>query len=397
MVEIGQRAKRARESGTFCVIAKARKLKQEGRDVISFSAGEPDFPTPENVCRAAEDALRKGYTKYTPAPGIPELQQAVARKFQRDYGFTIGPEQVVASCGAKHSIYLALCALIDPGDEVLIPSPFWVSYPEQVRLLDGQPVIVETTKEEGFKLTPERLRQALTSRSRVLILNSPSNPTGAVYTRAELEALSSVVIESNLAVICDDIYEKLVYDGVPFVSFSQVSDAARAQSIVINGVSKCASMTGWRLGYMVAPKEVARAVKLLQGQMTSHPTSIAQWAALEAIDGPQETANGWVEEFRRRRDAMVERLNRISGVSCPTPKGAFYAFSDWRERIGTVIGGRKIESDLDLSDFLLETAWVATVPGVEFGAPGFLRLSFATSIERVIEGMDRIRRAVEGG
>ncbi len=394
-MKLSQRARRVQPSATLAVSTKAKSMRADGIDVVNFSAGEPDFPTPEPICEAARQAIANGFTKYTPTPGIPELRAAICKRFKEDYGFSVLPEQVVVSCGAKHSIYLALAALVDPGDEVLIPAPYWVSYPPQVELCDGVPVIVETTPENGFRMTPDDLRQALTPRSRVLILNSPSNPTGQLYSRAEMEALAEVVLEAGLMVICDDIYEKLIYDSREFVSLSQISDAVRTQCIVTNGVSKCASMTGWRIGYLAAEPELAKAVTRLQGQMTSHPTSIAQYAAVEALGQPLPQLGEWVAAFQTRRDRMVELLNNIEGVRCESPPGAFYCFADWRGLLDRKTEGKALDGDMEWAEYLLDAAQTACVPGSPFGAPGFLRFSFACGLDRIEDGLARVKKAVE--
>ncbi len=393
-MQISQRAANVKPSATLAVDGKAKQMKAQGIDVLSFSAGEPDFNTPERIQNAAIMAMQQGQTKYTPTPGILPLRQAIVDKFHKEYGYEITPEMVIVSCGAKHSIYLALAALIDPGDEVLIPAPYWVSYPPQVELNGGVSVIVETKAENGFRMTPEELRQAITPRSRVLILNSPSNPTGQVYSKQELAALAEVLRDTGITVISDDIYQKLLYDGQTFAAFSQVSDDARARTVVINGVSKCSAMTGWRIGYLVAEPAFAKAVARLQGQMTSHPTSIAQFAAVEAIAGEGVELKDWLARYQKRRDIMVAGLNAMDGVQCDTPQGAFYAFADFRGVLGKQADGRVIQDDMELADYLLESVQVACVPGSAFGAPGFLRLSFATSSDVIEKGIARLQTAL---
>ena len=393
-MKISRKAAAVAPSSTLAVAAKAKKLRAEGVDIISFSAGEPDFDTPEKVREQGKLAIDKGYTRYTPTSGALDLRLAVARKIKRDYGFEVETDEIVVNSGAKHSIFLALAGLLDPGDEVIIPSPYWVSYPVQVRLNDGVPVIVETYAEERFRLTPEKLKAAITPNTRVLILNSPSNPTGMIYGRGELEGLAEVVVENDLSVISDDIYEKLIYDGLSFTSISQVSEELRARTVIVNGVSKCAAMTGWRIGYAVADRTLIQAMTRIQGQSTSHPDSIAQYASLEAVLG-DEWLPGWVAEFEKRRNRMVELLNEISGVTCLKPDGAFYAFADFRELLSRGPGGRELKNDLDLADYLIDEAGVACVPGSGFGAEGFLRLSFATSMANIEEGVKRIRESVE--
>ncbi len=393
-MRISRKAAAVEPSATLAISAKAKAMRASGVDVANFSAGEPDFDTPERVSLAGERAIREGRTKYTPTPGVPELRRAIADRMGRDYGVAVTPEQVVVTCGAKHAIYLALFALLDPGDEVIVPAPYWVSYPPQVALCGGVPVIAETRAEDRFRLRPEDLERVCTPKTRALILNSPSNPTGELYTKEELSDLAAAAEKAGLAVISDDIYEKLVYDGLSFTSFYQLSESVRERTIVINGVSKCASMTGWRVGYLVADESFAKIVARLQGQMTSHATSIAQYASIEAVAGEAAELPGWVAEFQRRRDRMVAELNEIPDVSCLTPQGSFYVFPDFRNLIGRSVSGRTIADDLQLADYLLDEARVAVVPGSPFGAPGFLRLSFATSMETIQAGMRRLAEAV---
>ena len=394
-MQVSRKALDVKPSSTLAISAKAKQLKANGKDVIDFSAGEPDFPTPDYVCDAARQAIAQGRTKYTATPGIPELRAAIANRVARDYGFTWAPEKYVVTSGAKHAIYLALLALVNPGDEVLIPAPYWVSYPPQVTLCDAVPVILPTKGEDGFLITPTQLRAAITPRSRVLILNSPSNPTGAVYSRAQLEALADVVKETGLVVICDDIYEKLIYDGAAFASMAQI-ERVRSQCVLINGVSKCASMPGWRIGYVGAEDEaVVKAITRLQGQMTSHATSISQYAALAALSGTQPELTGWVAEFEARRNRICQLFNEIPGLSISTPGGAFYAFVDWRGQLGREIGGRVLIDDAAWADYLLDEALVAAVPGAGFGAPGYMRFSFALALSDIERGLARIKEAMK--
>lgn len=395
-MQISRKAQAVKPSSTLAISAKAKELKAKGVDLIDFSVGEPDFPTPASVCAAGEAAIAQGRTKYTATPGVLPLRQAISGRFREDYGLEIAPERIVVTAGAKHAIYLALLTLLDPGDEVLIPAPYWVSYPAQTELCDGVPVILPTTREAGFKVTPAALKAALTPRSRVLILNSPSNPTGAVYTRAELEALAEVVLSHpSLVVLCDDIYEKLLYDGV-FTSFSQLGPACLARSVIINGVSKSAAMTGWRIGYAAATDDAfIKAVSRMQGQMTSHATSIAQEAAVAALAHILPEQAAWVAEFRRRRDRMVELFRAVPGLHIDPPSGAFYCFVDWRELLGrTSPDGRALDGDMAWADYLLDHAAVASVPGSGFGLPGYLRFSFALGYADLERGLARLAAAV---
>lgn len=394
-MKLSQVASAIKPSATLAVSGKAKEMRAAGINVINLSAGEPDFDTPERISAAARQAITEGQTKYTLTPGIPPLREAIVDKFARDYGYSITADQVVVSCGAKHSLFLAFMGLVNPGDEVIIPAPYWVSYPPQVRLFGGEPVIVETGAETCFKLTPQLLKSAITPKTRVLLINSPSNPTGQLYSREELAQLAEIVLESGIAVVSDDIYEKLIYDGGEFSSMAQISVELRQQCVVINGVSKCSAMTGWRIGYMVAPASFAAAVTRLQGQMTSNACSISQHAAIEAIAGEASELPGWLESFQSRRDRMVEMLNAIEGISCQSPGGAFYVFADIRELLGRKAGDRELDDDMAWAGYLLEEAHVACVPGSPFGGKGYLRLSFATSLEIIEEGIRRMGRAIE--
>jgi len=394
-MRLSQKALNIKPSATLAISGKAKQMRADGIDVVNFSAGEPDFDTPERVSNAAIKAINDGQTKYTLVAGILPLRQAIADKMQKDYGFSVSTDQVLVSCGAKHSLYLAFATLLDEGDEVIVPSPYWVSYPPQISLVGGKTVIAETGAETSFKLTPDILRSAITDKSKLLVLNSPSNPTGQLYSKEELIALSEVIIEHDLTVICDDIYEKLVYGGKTFLSMASVSEEMQKRSIVINGVSKCSAMTGWRIGYMVAEEEFIKAATRIQGQMTSNSSSIAQYAALEAIGGEATELIKWSQEFEKRRNKMVQSLNAIEGISCAVPDGAFYAFADIRGLAGKKYGERVLNDDMDWAAYLLERAHVATVPGSPFGAPGFLRFSFATSLDIIEDGMKKMADAVE--
>ncbi len=373
--------------------AKAKEMRRQGIDVISFGVGEPDFDTPADVKAAAVAAIEQGFTKYTPVQGIPELRQAIAAKLKRDNGLDYAPEQILVSSGAKESVYHAVMALCEAGDEVIIPAPYWVSYPEQVKLAGATPVYVMAGAETGFKVTPEMLERHVTPRTRLLILNSPSNPTGAVYSRAELQALAEFCVAREIAVISDEIYEKLVYEG-EHVSIASLGPEIKRLTVVINGLSKSHAMTGWRIGYAAAEPEVIKAMASFQSHSTTHPASIAQKAAVAALNGPEDAVAAMREEFRRRRDYIVDRLGQIPGFRVNRPAGAFYVFPNAEPLLGRRIGGREVRTDLDLAEALLTEARVAVVPGTAFGAPGHLRISYATSMERIKEGLDRVAAAL---
>jgi aspartate aminotransferase len=391
---IAKRAMAIKPSPTLATAAKAKAMKAQGIDVVDFGVGEPDFDTPENVKQAGIKAIQSGFTKYTPASGTDELKEAVIEKFKKDNGLAYEKSQVLVSCGAKHSLYNIAEALFDPGDEVIIPSPYWVSYPDQVLLNDATPVIVETTEQEGFKLSAKKLEQAITKKTKAIVLNSPSNPTGLAYDRKALEEIAAVAVRRKIYVISDEIYEKLLYDGFEHFSIASLGPAIKDLTIVVNGVSKSHAMTGWRIGYAAGPKDVITAMANIQSQSTSNPASISQKAAVEALRGPQDFIKTMNAEFDRRRKYMVERLNRIPAVSCPMPVGAFYAFPNVSRLYGRSAGGKTIRNSSDLANYLLEDAKVALVSGDAFGADPYIRLSYATSMESITKGLDRIEAAV---
>jgi aspartate aminotransferase len=390
---ISKRAAAIKPSPTLATAAKAKAMKAQGIDVVDFGVGEPDFDTPENVKEAAKKAIQSGFTKYTPASGTDELKEAVIEKFKKDNGLVYEKSQVLISCGAKHSLYNIAEALFDPGDEVIIPSPYWVSYPDQVILNDATPVIVETTEEEGFKLSAKKLEKAVTRKTKAVVLNSPSNPTGLAYDRKTIEEIAAVAVKHKLYVISDEIYEKLIYDGFRHFSIASLGPEIKDLTIVVNGVSKSHAMTGWRIGYAAGPKDVITAMANIQSQSTSNPTSISQKAAVEALRGPQDFTQTMNIEFDRRRKYMVERLNRIQGMSCLMPVGAFYAFPRVSPLFGKSVNGKRIRSSSDLAAYLLEEARVALVSGEAFGADAYIRLSYATSLETIVKGLDRIEQA----
>jgi aspartate aminotransferase len=393
-MRIAKRAQAIKPSPTLATAAKAKAMKAQGIDVVDFGVGEPDFDTPENVKQAGIKAIQSGFTKYTPAGGTDELKEAVIEKFKKDNNLLYEKSQILISCGAKHSLYNIAEALFDPGDEIIIPSPYWVSYPDQVLLNDAVPVIVETTEAEGFKLSARKLEKALSKKTKALILNSPSNPTGLAYDRKTLEEIASVAVKHKLTVISDEIYEKLIYDGFTHQSIASLGPEIKDLTIVVNGVSKSHAMTGWRIGFAAGPKDVITAMANIQSQSTSNPTSISQKAALEALRGPQDFIGTMNIEFDKRRKYMVERLNKMPGVSCIMPVGAFYAFPNVSKLFGKSADGKMIRNSSDLATFLLEEAKVALVSGDAFGADPYIRLSYATSMENIQKGLDRIEKAV---
>jgi aspartate aminotransferase len=391
-VKLSKRVQQLTPSTTLAITAKAKALRKQGHDVIGLGAGEPDFNTPDPILRAAEEAMRAGHTKYTPSGGIPELKQAIVEKFRRDNGLTYQPEQIVVTSGAKHALYNLFQVLIDPGDEVIIPAPYWVSYIEQVKLAGGVPVIIRGEESRSFKVTPEQLRGAITERTRAFLINSPSNPTGMVYNREELEALGRVCLEHGLVIISDEIYEHLIYGDEAHVSIAQLGPEFYERTIVINGVSKTYSMTGWRIGYAAGHAEVIQAMTGLSSHSTSNPTSVAQYAALAALTGSQEPVQEMKKAFKERRDYVVQRIRNIEGLGIQEPQGAFYAFVNVRNVVEA--SGRFRDVD-EWVKALLEEELVAVVPGSGFGSPDHIRISYATSMDQLEKAMDRIERFVK--
>ena len=385
-----KRASRLQPSVTLKLTALAKQMKQEGKPVIGFGAGEPDFDTPDHIKQAAIAAINDGQTKYTAAAGMPELKTSICKWFEQFRGLSYAPEQIVVSCGAKHSIANILLAVLNDGDDVLIPAPYWVSYPEQVRLADGNPVIIETGPETDFKLTPEVLKNAITPATRVLILNSPSNPSGMVYSKAELAALGEVIAQTDSLVISDEIYGQLLYGDEPFTSIASLSETLKNQTIVVDGVAKAYSMTGWRIGYVAAPVEIAKAMSTIQSHTTSNPTTPAQFAAMAALDGAHSVVTEMLTEFKKRRDVMVAKLNAIPGITCATPEGAFYAFPDISGCFGKKSEAGIITDSMSFCDQLLQVAEVSCVPGSAFGTDACMRLSYATSMDAIEQGIERI-------
>jgi len=379
--KISRRAASLTPSLTLAIDSKAKQMKAEGQDVVGFGAGEPDFDTPQHIKEAAAKALAAGFTKYTPAAGIPELRQAIADKHKRENGLAYKPSQIIVSCGGKHSCYNVIVATCEEGDEVVIPAPYWLSYPEMVKLASAKPVIVETTDKTEFKITPGALREAITSRTRLFILNSPSNPTGSVYTPEEIKALGDVCLERGVLIMSDEIYEHLLYNGATHRSVASFSQAHLEQSIVVHGFAKAWSMTGWRLGWCAAPEPIAKAIDAVQSHSISNPTSFAQKGAVAALTGPQDHLKTWLAEFNRRRTFAWQKLNSIPGVSCVNAKGAFYLFPN--------ISGTGLKST-EFCAKLLEQEKVAAVPGIAFGADDYIRISYATSMTNLEKGLERI-------
>jgi aspartate aminotransferase len=381
--KISRRAASLTPSLTLAIDAKAKQMKAEGLDVVGFGAGEPDFDTPQHIKDAAAKALAAGFTKYTPAAGMPELRQAIADKHKRENGVDYKSSQIIVSCGGKHACFNVIIATCEEGDEVIIPAPYWLSYPEMVKLASAKPVIVETTDKTAFKITPEALRGAITPRTRLFIINSPSNPTGTVYTPEEMKALGEVCIEKDLLMMSDEIYEHLLYDGVTTRSMASFSPAHYEHTVVVHGFAKAWSMTGWRLGWCAAPAPIAKAIDAIQSHSTSNPTSFAQKGGLAALTGPQDHLKIWLAEFNQRRAFAFEKLQAIPGISCINAKGAFYLFPN--------ISRTGLKST-DFCARLLEAEKVAAVPGIAFGADDYIRISYATSMANLQKGLERIER-----
>lgn len=393
-MKLAERVQKIQPSPTLVIDAKAKALKAQGVDVIGFGAGEPDFDTPQNIKDAAKRAIDSGFTRYTPVGGTDELKDAVIAKLQRDNGLEFTREQISVACGAKHSLYNISQALIQEGDEVIIPAPYWVSYPDQVLLAGGTPVFVQTDERTSFKITPELLEKAVTPRTKALILNSPCNPTGTSYSADELRDLGRVCLRHDFLIISDDIYESLLYDGLAFSNIASAVPELASRTIVVNGVSKTYAMTGWRIGYAAGPKEIIAAMTKMQSQSTSNPSSVAQKAAVEALNGPQDAIVMMKAEFEKRRTYIIDRLNAIPGISCFRSTGAFYAFPNVSGILGKCFNGKPLTNSGELAAYFLEQARVAVVPGIAFGADAYIRLSYATGMENIRKGIDRIEEAI---
>lgn len=386
---LSEKAKAISPSATLAIDSKFKEMKAQGIDVVGFGAGEPDFDTPDFIKEAAIQAIHEGKTKYTPAAGTMDLRKAVCEKFKKENGLDYEPTQIIVSNGAKHSLVNAFMAILNPGDEVIIPAPFWVSYPEMVKIADGTPVVIDTKEENDFKFTATQFENAITPKTRALVLNSPSNPTGMVYTEAELRAIAEVAVKHNIYVISDEIYEHLIYEGER-VSIASFGEDIKNLTIIINGVSKTYAMTGWRIGYLAAPAPIAKVISNLQSHATSNPNSIAQAATIAALNGTGEEVAMMKKEFKARRDYMVDRINSIEGVSCRKPQGAFYVMMNISKLKGKTFHGVTINSSDDLANALLDHAKLALVPGSGFGADDFMRWSYATSMENIKDGLDRL-------
>ncbi len=378
-------------STTLAITAKAKEMKQSGIDVIGLGAGEPDFNTPQSIIEAAYASMKNGLTKYTPSGGLPELKQAIIKKLKKDQGLTYQPTEVIVTVGAKHALYTLFQVLLNDGDEVIIPTPFWVSYPEQVKLAGGETIFIEGKESNSFKVTPEQLEQAITKKTKAFILNSPSNPTGMIYTKDELAALGEVCLSHGILIVSDEIYEKLVYGGNKHVSIAEVNEPLKEQTIIINGVSKSHSMTGWRIGYAVGNTSIIKAMTDLASHSTSNPTTTSQFAAIEAYEGSQETVEMMNRSFSDRLNNVYDRLNQIPGFRCLKPQGAFYLFPNVTEA-AKITGYDNVD---DFAKALLEEAKVAVIPGSGFGAPAYIRLSYATSLELLNAAIDRIETFVQ--
>ena len=394
-MELARRIRQIPPSATLALNAKANQLKAQGVDVVNFGVGEPDFDTPENIRKAGIKAIEEGFTRYTPVGGIPELKDAIIKTFQDSYGLSYKPGEIMVSCGGKHALYNLFQVIFDQGDEVVVPAPFWVSYPPMLMLAEATPVIIPTREENGFKLTAAELKARITPKTKGLILNSPSNPTGMVYTRKELEDLAKVVLAHKLLVVSDDIYDRILFDGATFVNLAMLSPELKAQTFVLNGLSKTYAMTGWRIGYAAGPEKAIAAAVNLQSQSTSNPTSISQKAGVEALNGPQDTIATMVKEFAWRRDDIYNRIMAIPGLTTPKPGGAFYIFPNFSAYYDGINPKGGQSHSQALAEYLLEEAKVAAVPGAEFGEDRCIRLSYATSRERIATGVSRIADALQ--
>lgn len=393
-MKVSKKAQSVPASATIAVDSRAKELKAQGVNVIGFGAGEPDFDTPEFIKKAACEAMNKGQTRYTATNGVEPLRKAISEKLKKENGLDYKPEQIIVNIGAKHSVYMTMQSTLDPGDEVILPTPYWVTYPETVKLAEAKAVVVQTTRENGYKITPNQLKDAISPKTKMLVFNSPNNPGGFTYTEQEMRALADVLKGTDIMVMSDEIYEKLVYGKTKFVSFASLSDDAYNRTLTLNGFSKAFAMTGWRLGYTAGPVDVIKAMTRLQSHMTQNPVSFAQYAALEAYTNPHsgEAVEKMRIEFEKRADYMAKRLNSIEGVICPEPTGAFYCFPDVSAHFGKKIGGAEITDSMSFAKNLLEQANVALVPGGAFGCDNNIRLSFATSLENITEGVNRLEK-----
>lgn len=392
---LARRVKAIKTSATIAINEKATRMRARGVDVISFAVGEPDFDTPQNIKKAAVEAIESGFTKYTAVAGIVELKEAIAEKFHNDNGLAYKPAQISVACGAKHALYNIAQVLWDKGDEVIILAPYWVSYTDQVILTGATPVIFDTSKFKNFAIPRDELKALITPRTRAILINSPSNPTGKVYNRSELESIAQLAVENDLLIISDEIYEKILYDGTEFVSIAALGNEIQQRTITINGVSKAYAMTGWRIGYAAGPEKIIQAMNKIQGQATSAPNSIAQKASIAALCGPQAQVDIMRLEYQKRRDYIINDLNTIEGIDCNIPSGAFYAYPNVSKLYGSKYGDQVITDSVGFCAYILDETQVALVPGLAFGTDDFVRISYATSMENIKTGMGRIKRAIE--
>ncbi len=393
-MELSKRVQSIKPSATLSINARAKELKASGIEIINFGVGEPDFPTPHHIKEAAVKAIHDDFTRYTPVGGIPELKDAIIEQFKSDYGVSYEPGEIIVSCGGKHCIYNLVQAILDEDDEVIIPAPYWVSYPDIVRLAGGRSVIVQTREEDGFKLQPEKLEEAISPRTKLLILNSPSNPTGSVYTKEELEPIADVIVRHKIFVLTDDIYNRIIFDDATWLSIIHARPEVKEYTLILNGVSKTYSMTGWRIGYMAGPDPIISACTKIQSQSTSNPNSVAQKASVAALTGPQDDVERMVSAFSRRRRYLLDRLQQIKYITFYPPQGAFYIFPNFSAYYGKKYNGQVILNSLDLTSYLMEEANIAVVPGSAFGDDRCLRFSFATSLATIEKGMDRLEKAL---
>ncbi len=393
-LELSRKVQRIKPSITLTITAKAKEMQAQGLDVLSFGAGEPDFDTPENIKAVAITAINKGETKYTTSSGTPALKKAIQQKLIRENNLKYELNQLIVNAGAKHSLYNIFQAILNKDDEVIIPAPYWVSYPDMVLLADGKPIIVQTKPENNFQLTLQDIMKEIRPKTKAIVINSPSNPTGAVYSKSHLEEIAHYLEGKDIYLISDEIYEHFLYVDQPFYSIANYSEKVKQKTIVVNGVSKAYAMTGWRIGYIAGPADVVKAVDIIQSQSLSNPTSIAQAATVEALNGDQSSVRMMLNAFDERRRYMVQALNDIPGVHCALPQGAFYAFPDVRELFGKKYNGVEITGSMDLANLLLAEAHVAVVPGIGFGTEGFIRLSYACSMQTIQKGMARLKEFV---
>ncbi|MCG9126586.1 pyridoxal phosphate-dependent aminotransferase [Candidatus Poribacteria bacterium] len=394
-MSLSERSKNVTPSSTLAITAKINAMIADGVDVVKFGAGEPDFDTPEYIKAAAITALEDGFTKYTPVPGTPELREAIVEKYQRDNGLSYSTSEVIVSCGAKHTLYNIMQAICDPGDEVIFAAPYWVSYPQQIKLAGAVPHIIETTAEQNFCMQADEIEAAINSNTKAILINSPSNPTGTTYDVENLKQIAEIAVKNEVYLISDEIYEALLYDGATHQSPASFNEETKAITFVVNGVSKAYSMTGWRIGYTAGPEDAISAMSRIQSHSTSNPTSIAQKGAVAALNQPQDAVEEMRKAFEERRNIICERFDDIEGVSYVRPQGAFYIFPDFSDHYGRTLDGKKIEGSMDITDYLLASAGVGVVPGDGFGADKNLRLSFATSLTEINRGLDRIHDALK--